>query len=47
VPRSVGLPGNVIFGAAAIVVLVFAHRAERRRAAMRDVDVGVASLSTE
>jgi len=31
VPRSLGLLGNVIFGAAAIVVLAFAARAERRR----------------
>jgi hypothetical protein len=31
IPRSLGLLGNVIFGAGAIVVLVFAARAERRR----------------
>jgi hypothetical protein len=33
IPRALGLLGNVVFGAAAIVVLVFAARAERRRAA--------------
>jgi hypothetical protein len=33
IPRSLGLLGNVIFGVGAIVVLVFAARAERRRAA--------------
>ena len=33
VPRSIGLLGNVIFGAGAIVVLLLAARAERRRSA--------------
>jgi hypothetical protein len=33
IPRSLGLLGNVVFGAGAIAVLVFAARAEQRRAA--------------
>ncbi|MGV9800564.1 hypothetical protein ACWDTP_21205 [Mycobacterium sp. NPDC003449] len=38
VPRSLGLIGNAIFGAGAIVVLAFAARAEHRRTVRAPVD---------